>query len=81
MGWTTGVRVPADAGIFCLCRHVRTGSGATQPSIQWVPGVLAPRVKRPGCEADHSHPSSVEVKNAWIYISTPPILLHGVVLS
>jgi len=24
---------------------------------------------------------TVEVKNAWIYTSTPPIRLHGVVLS
>jgi hypothetical protein len=30
-----------------------------------------PRLKRPGREADHSLPSSVEVKNAWSYTSTP----------
>jgi len=36
---------------------------------------------RPGREADHSLPSSAEVKNAWSYTSTPPIHLHGVVLS
>jgi hypothetical protein len=40
-----------------------------------------PGVKRPGREADHSPPSSVEVKNVWSYTSTPPIFLHGVVLS
>jgi hypothetical protein len=28
-------------------------------------------VKRPGHEADHSPPTSAEVKNAWSYISTP----------
>jgi hypothetical protein len=28
-------------------------------------------VKRPRREADHSPPSSAEVKNAWIYTSTP----------
>jgi hypothetical protein len=28
-------------------------------------------VKRPGREADHSRPSSAEVKNAWSYTSTP----------
>jgi hypothetical protein len=28
-------------------------------------------VKRPGREADHSHPSSAEVKNAWSYTSVP----------
>jgi hypothetical protein len=32
-------------------------------------------------EADHSPPFSAEVKNAWSYTSTPPIRLHGVVLS
>jgi hypothetical protein len=39
------------------------------------------RVKRPGREADHSPTSSAEVKNVWSYTSTPPIHLHGVVLS
>jgi hypothetical protein len=38
-------------------------------------------VKWPGREVDHSSPSSAEVKNAWSYKSTPPIRLHGVVLS
>jgi hypothetical protein len=38
-------------------------------------------VKRPGREVDHSPPSSSAVKNAWSYASTPPIRLHGVVLS
>jgi hypothetical protein len=28
-------------------------------------------VKRPGSEADHSPPSSAEVKKAWSYTSTP----------
>jgi hypothetical protein len=38
--------------------------GPTQPPVQWVPGVLSPGVKaRPGCDADHSPPSSAEVKN------------------
>jgi len=49
--------------------------------IQWVAGSLYLGVKRPGREADHSPPSSVEVKNAWSYIFTPPIRLHGVVFS
>jgi hypothetical protein len=38
-------------------------------------------IKRPGCEADHSSPSSAEVKNAWSYTSTPPVRLHGVELG
>jgi hypothetical protein len=51
-----------------------------QPPIQCVPGALSLVVKRPEREADHSPPSSAEVKNAWSYISTPPIRIHGVVL-
>jgi hypothetical protein len=39
------------------------------------------RGKRPGCETDNSPPSSAKVKNAWSYTSTPPIRLHGVVLT
>jgi hypothetical protein len=35
----------------------------TQPLIQRVSGALYPGVKQQGCEADHSHPSSAEVKN------------------
>jgi hypothetical protein len=49
--------------------------------IHWVPRALSLGVKQPGHEADHSPPSSVEVKNVWSYTSTPPIHLHGVVLS
>jgi hypothetical protein len=59
----------------------RTALGPTQPLIQWVPGALSLGVKRQGREADHPPPSSAEFKNAWSYTSTPPIRLHGVVLS
>jgi hypothetical protein len=53
------------------------------PSLQsnGYQGNLSLGVKRPGREADHSPPSSAEVKNPCSYISTPPIRLHGVVLS
>jgi hypothetical protein len=36
--------------------------GPTQPLIEWVPKALSLRVKQPGHKADHSPPSSVEVK-------------------
>jgi hypothetical protein len=39
-----------------------------------------PGVKRPGCKADPSLPSSAKFKNAWSYTFTLPIHLHGVVL-
>jgi hypothetical protein len=32
---------------------------------------LSLEIKRPGREADNSHPSSAEVKNAWSYAYTP----------
>jgi hypothetical protein len=44
--------------------------GPTQPPIQRLLGV-----KQSGCEADHSPPSSAEVKNAWKYTSTLPYVL------
>jgi hypothetical protein len=40
----------------------RTDLGPIQPPIQSVPWVLSLIVKRSGCEADHSHPYSAEVK-------------------
>jgi hypothetical protein len=45
---------------------------STKPPVQWVPGALSPGVKRTGREADHSPPTSDEVKKMWIYTSTPP---------
>jgi hypothetical protein len=41
--------------------------GLTQRPIQWVP-----RLKRLGREAEHSNPTSAEVKKTWIYKFTPP---------
>jgi hypothetical protein len=36
--------------------------GLTQPPIQWESAALSLGVRRPGPEADHSPPSSAEVK-------------------
>jgi hypothetical protein len=47
----------------------------------WVPEAFNLGVKRPGREADHSPQPSAEVKNAWKCTSTPPISLHGMMLS
>jgi hypothetical protein len=73
-----GVRIPAGAGNFSL-RHVsRPALEPTQPPIQWVPGFLSLGVKRPGSKIDNSPPSRAE---NVCFTSTPPIPLHGVVLS
>jgi hypothetical protein len=66
-----GGRVPVGVGNF----------SPTEPPTQRVTGALSLGVKRPGREADHSPPSSADVKNAWRYTSTPSIHLYGVMLS
>jgi hypothetical protein len=75
------VLFPAGAGNFSLHHRVQNGSGAHPASYPMGTGGSFPGVKRPGRRADHSPPSSAEVKNAWSYTSTHPIRLHGVVLS
>jgi hypothetical protein len=42
-------------------------------------GGPSPGVKWQGREAEHSPPTSAEVKKTWIYTATPPIHLHGAV--
>jgi hypothetical protein len=53
----------------------------TQPPIEWVSGALSLGEKRPGREADHSPPSSAEVKECMELYLHSPIRLGGVVLS
>jgi hypothetical protein len=66
-GWTAGVRFPAGARFLSPAWLL----GPTQP-IKWVPGALSSGVKCPGHEADHSPPTTVDVKNICIYTFTPP---------
>jgi hypothetical protein len=61
--WDSRVRFPPGLGIFIFTTVSRKALGTTQPPIQWVPGALSLRVKQPGREADHSPPSSAEVRN------------------
>jgi hypothetical protein len=58
--------------MFLFTTASRTALGPTQPPIQWVPGAFSLEVKRPGREADHSRPSSAEVKE-WVdvYLHSP----------
>jgi hypothetical protein len=68
----TRVRFPAGPGNFSLHHRVQTGSEPTQSPIQWVPRDLSIGVKRPGYEADHSPPSSAEVKECVeLHIHSP----------
>jgi hypothetical protein len=63
---------PRKVKNFLFSTSSRPTVGPTQPHIQWVPGPLSPGVKRQGREADHSPPTSAEVKKMRIYTSTPP---------
>jgi hypothetical protein len=70
------VRFPAGTGNFSLHHCVQSSSGVHPSSYPMGTGGCFPVDK-----ADHSHASRAEVKNTWSYTSTPPIRLHGVVLS
>jgi hypothetical protein len=56
------VRFAAGARNFLFTTASRTDLGPTQPPIQWVLGAPSLGVKRPGREADHSYPSSADVR-------------------
>jgi hypothetical protein len=60
-----GIEVLVESYIYFYTSS-RQALRSTQSLIQWVPGVM-----RQGREADHSHPTSAEVKKMWIYTSTP----------
>jgi hypothetical protein len=57
-----GVRVPEGAGNFSLHHSVQNGSVAHPTSYSMGTRALSLGVKRPEREADHSPPSSTEVK-------------------
>jgi hypothetical protein len=63
---------PGRGNNFVVSTSSRTVLGPTEPPIQWVMVALSPGVNRPGREAEHSPPSSAEVKKTWIYTSSLP---------
>jgi hypothetical protein len=67
--WSTGWMIKVlgfnsqwGLGIFLFTTASRMALGPTQPPIQWVLRALSLGVKQSGHEADHSQPSSAEVK-------------------
>jgi hypothetical protein len=56
------VRFPAGAGKFSLHHRVQKGSGAHPSSYQMSTRDSFPGGKAAGAEADHSPPSSAEIK-------------------
>jgi hypothetical protein len=57
-----GFDSPLRLGIFLFTTASRTALEPTQPPMQWVTRALSLGVKRRGREANHSPPSSAEVK-------------------
>jgi hypothetical protein len=53
---------PGRVKSFLFSTSSRPAMGPTQPPIQGVPVNLSPGVKRPGRKANHSPPTSAEVK-------------------
>jgi hypothetical protein len=74
VGIATGYWSSSPGGVknFLFSTSSRPALGPTQPLIQWITGSLSPEAKLPGCEVDHSLPTSAEVQKMWIYTSTPP---------
>jgi hypothetical protein len=69
-----GVRVPVEQE-FSLFHVVQTDPGVHPISYTMSTGGFSSGMKRPGRKADHSYPTSAEVKKIWIYTSTPRKLL------
>jgi hypothetical protein len=66
-----GVPFAARARDFCRLHSVQTGSGVhTAYYPMGTGGALSSGVKRSVCEADHSRPTTAEVKNAG---AMPPL--------
>jgi len=72
------VSIPGSGndGIFFFTTASTLDSGAHPASSP-----KGTRVKWLGCKSNYSPPFYAKVMNAWSYVSTPPISLHGVVLT
>jgi hypothetical protein len=73
--WVTAGRPGFDSlqgQEFSLVHSIQTGSGVHPASY---PGALSPGVERPGSEADHSPPSSAEVKKGGAIPPLPHVFM------
>jgi hypothetical protein len=80
LGGRLGRSSSPGRGNFSPLEAAKTGSGATQPPIQWVMEALLLGIKRLRRETEHLSSTSVEVKNMWIYIPTPPYVFIALCL-
>jgi hypothetical protein len=67
---------PAEAGGFALVQKVQTSSGNYPAHCLMSATALYPDIRRLSVEADHSPPSSTEVKKMsmnGVYVHSPPL--------
>jgi hypothetical protein len=69
------VLIPGRQSVFHICHHIQTVSGTTSAPCT----VSTSGIEGPMHEADHSHPSTSEIKNLWSYSSTFLTYLLGLV--
>jgi hypothetical protein len=62
-GWTAEFDFQQGKDLFLYTTKFRPALGPTQPPIQYLPGVVSAGIKVPEDKANHSPPSSIEVKN------------------
>jgi hypothetical protein len=72
MTWTTRIRFLAGQKIFLLASASRPALKPVQALSNGYRRPFLRGIKRPGREADHSLPSSAEVKKIWSYTSITP---------
>jgi hypothetical protein len=66
------VQFVGGARKFYLLQSMQTGSGPTQPPIQFILGTIPLGVKKLKCNANHSPPPSTKLKNEQTNTSTSP---------
>jgi hypothetical protein len=74
MGWMARVLFSVGARDFSLLQDVQTGSGPHNLLCNGYHGLFSGRVTWPNPEADHSPPSSAEIKNGGDALS--PLLFN-----
>jgi hypothetical protein len=63
--------IPGRGKVFLISIASRPALESTQPPIQWVPESLSSKLKWLGREADHSPPSSSDVRNGGAVTPLP----------
>jgi len=63
--------------VLFFYKTLRLAPGPTQLSVEWVPAVLFPSVKRPWREVNLAE-AATKVKNDWFRNCAFPTCLHGV---